>query len=99
MDAHETILKDIKAAVLSVDANANVLLFGSRARGDYKEESDWDVLILTNDNINDAVRLEYIGALLPLEIKYVAAINPVIKNKVEWRMQANSDLFVNIQLD
>ena len=32
MDPHETILKDIKNAVLSVDRNADVLLFGSRAR-------------------------------------------------------------------
>ena len=99
MTTHENILQDIKKAVLSVDAAADVLLFGSRARGDFNEESDWDVLILTNEEVKDSVRLAYIGALLPFEIKYAAAINLVIKNKVEWRKQANTDLFVNIQLD
>lgn len=72
MELHKNILQDIKEAVLSVDAAAGVLLFGSRARGDFDEESDSDVLILTNEEVKDSVRLAYIGALLPLEIKYAA---------------------------
>lgn len=27
----------------------NIILFGSRARGDFKEDSDWDLLIIVKD--------------------------------------------------
>ena len=99
MSEQETILNDIKAAVLSVDDTADVLLFGSRARGDFDEESDWDILILTNEEVNDSLRLDYIGAILPLEIKHAAAINLVVKNRVTWRQQVHTDLFINIYED
>jgi len=29
-----------------------IILFGSRARGDYKEDSDWDFLIIVNEELN-----------------------------------------------
>lgn len=30
---------------------SEVILFGSRARGDFLEESDWDILILIRENL------------------------------------------------
>ncbi len=40
-------LNKIKEQVSKEDENASVILFGSRARGDYREDSDWDILVLT----------------------------------------------------
>ena len=99
MNQPETILNDIKNAVLSVNETADVSLFGSRERGDWHEESDWDILILTNEEVNDTLRLDYIGAVLPMEIKYATAINLVVKNRVTWRQQVHTDLFINIYED
>lgn len=45
-------LNKIKAWVLKEDANASLIFFGSRARGDYRDDSDWDVLILTSKEAN-----------------------------------------------
>ena len=39
----EVFLNKIKEQVLKEDENASVILFGSRARGDYREDSDWDI--------------------------------------------------------
>ncbi len=47
------ILNEIKQAVLEVDSEAEVVLFGSRARGDFHDESDWDVLILVDKEETD----------------------------------------------
>jgi predicted nucleotidyltransferase len=48
----QTILAQIKMAVLSVDPAAEAILFVSRARGDSGTESDWDILILVDkDNV------------------------------------------------
>ena len=41
----------IKQAVGSIDPKAQIILYGSRARGTEKKESDWDILILTDYKI------------------------------------------------
>ncbi len=49
-------LKLIKETILNVARKHNIeidkiILFGSRARGDYKEDSDWDILIVTKKKL------------------------------------------------
>lgn len=50
----------VKDIVLKYDAGAEIILFGSRARGDWHEESDWDFLILSSlperTEVKDEVR-------------------------------------------
>ena len=44
----QQLLSSIKQSILSVAPNGKVILYGSHARGDEKEDSDWDLLILLN---------------------------------------------------
>jgi predicted nucleotidyltransferase len=37
-----------------------IILFGSRARGEARAESDWDFLVVLNDDLTFAVKLELI---------------------------------------
>ncbi len=47
MGRREYILQSIKNRSAEImPMNAKVILFGSQARGDYHEGSDWDILIL-----------------------------------------------------
>jgi len=53
----EETLKLIKGTILNVAKEYNVeidkiILFGSRARGDYGEGSDWDILIVTKEKLD-----------------------------------------------
>lgn len=41
-------LKKIKSIVSSVEPDATLILYGSRARGDHNSSSDWDLLVLLN---------------------------------------------------
>lgn len=43
---------------MEVDPEAEVVLFGSRARGDFHDESDWDDLILVDKEETDFVLKE-----------------------------------------
>jgi uncharacterized protein len=42
------VLNRIKTIVKQIDPKADVILYGSRARGDERPDSDWDLLILVN---------------------------------------------------
>ena len=45
-------LRMCRDAVQRVDASAQVILYGSRARGDGSEESDYDLLVITEGEVN-----------------------------------------------
>ena len=45
--SNQEILNTIKSTVHSLIPDARVLLFGSRARGDFNKQSDFDVLVIT----------------------------------------------------
>lgn len=44
----QTMLSKIKQNVHETDPTAQVLLYGSRARGEARDDSDWDVLVLSS---------------------------------------------------
>ncbi len=44
----ENFLKKIKLLLKTIAPDSRVLLYGSRARGDAKPGSDWDILIILN---------------------------------------------------
>ena len=50
--AIELILREFKAALQALDCNRlnEIILYGSYAQGDYKEESDIDLMVLLDDD-------------------------------------------------
>lgn len=65
--------------------DARLLLFGSRARGDARPESDWDLIIVLNkekrgiSDIND-----YVCPFMELGYELDEEINPIIYTRTEW---------------
>jgi predicted nucleotidyltransferase len=55
----KTILKTIKSTVKFFLPDAKVLLFGSRARGDYSKDSDFDVLVITAQNLSETKKKNF----------------------------------------
>ncbi len=99
MDNKPNIITQVKAIVQQYDAAAELILFGSRARGDYNEESDWDILVLSllpvTDNLKDVVRTEI---LHKIEIVTFSAVNIIWYNKNEWHTQyAVTNLYDSIR--
>ncbi|MDZ7934591.1 MAG: nucleotidyltransferase domain-containing protein [Emticicia sp.] len=45
MIQRKSLFKKVKTVVSDFDPDAKVLLFGSRARGDNRKDSDWDFMI------------------------------------------------------
>jgi predicted nucleotidyltransferase len=45
------IIDRIRKSIYDKDPHSEAYLFGSRARGDNRKNSDWDILILVNDPV------------------------------------------------
>ena len=61
-----------------------VVLFGSKARGDDDEESDVDLLISTTQPVSWNERKAINDALYNIQIKYDIIISPLITTVTEW---------------
>lgn len=83
----------------SVPAGSRVLLYGSRARGDAHEGSDWDVLILLD---KPSLTLSDYGIGYPLKElgwELDEDINPQVYSKQEWRDYHFTPFYKNVEQD
>ena len=79
------ILKAIKSLVEERDSSAKIYLYGSRARGNAKKDSDWDLLILLNrDQITSEIENSITYPLYDLEFETGEIISPMIYSQKEW---------------
>lgn len=89
-------LKKIAKANLPVGAKA--LLYGSRARGDADEASDWDVLILLDKDTLE--KSDYDNASFPftaLGWDLNERINPVLYTFKEWAASSFTPFYKNVE--
>ncbi len=63
------ILKEIKRVIMKVAKEMNIeidkiILFGSRARGEYREDSDWDILVVTRKEMTRSRDIKFRAKIL-----------------------------------
>ncbi|MCC6459635.1 MAG: nucleotidyltransferase domain-containing protein [Saprospiraceae bacterium] len=92
-----TILAKVKEYVKGIDPKAEIILFGSRARGDAREDSDWDILILTPAAVNLQTEQAFRHKLFELELEYGQAISTFVYSKADWNgIQRFTPLYLNV---
>lgn len=78
---------------MKADPTARVILYGSRARGDERADSDWDVVIIVDRERADFSTFLSLGnPLYDLADEQGVEINPVIYTTRQWD-EANPSLF------
>ena len=79
------IANQIKQVVQRTDPTAVAILYGSRATGKAKKDSDWDVLILV-DKLSVSLKEERLFRhnLYDLELETGEAISTFVYSKEEW---------------
>ncbi|MGC9353015.1 MAG: nucleotidyltransferase domain-containing protein [Mariniphaga sp.] len=80
----ERIQKLIGERIRQIDSDAEVYLFGSRARGDFKQDSDWDLLILTKNPVSLRDEQRFRHHLIPLELETGEAFSTFVVEKEDW---------------
>lgn len=79
------IAKLISLRIKSQDPGAEIILFGSHARGNAHEESDWDVLILIDRPKTDrSIEEKYRNEMFLLELELGEPISTFVYSKKDW---------------
>lgn len=87
--SREQFLRQIIEAVHEVEPLAEIILYGSRSRGDATPESDWDFLILVNGPQSDERTDRIRHRLYEIEWQSGEVISSIVRGRDEW----NSDLY------
>jgi len=80
-------IKDrIKKVIHNKDPKAVAYLFGSRARGDFRPDSDWDILILVDSKqVTNEIEDKFRDGLFDIEIDSGQIISAFIYPKEYWK--------------
>ena len=82
---HDTILSQIKNVIKQKDPTAVAILYGSRATGKAKKDSDWDVLILLDKStVSLKEEQEFRHSLYDLELETGESISTFVYAKEDW---------------
>jgi predicted nucleotidyltransferase len=99
--ADKELLKRCRNAIKTIDADADIILYGSRARGDALPESDYDLLILTDGEVTLNKEDIFRRALFSIELETGAVLTVILISKADWdsSLYEEMPLYKNIRKD
>jgi len=83
------LLKKVQDKVHSLLPGADIILYGSRARLEANLESDWDFLILPDQQPAQQIVAELRDRLYELELESDTVLSTIVRSREEW----NSELY------
>ncbi len=89
----------IKLRIKQKNPFADIILFGSHARGQSNKDSDWDILILLNQPVvNRKIEREYRDELFDIELEIGEPISTLVFSKSDWKQKHEiTPLYQNIK--
>ncbi|MCD8042196.1 MAG: nucleotidyltransferase domain-containing protein [Tannerellaceae bacterium] len=94
------ILENIRQIKRKVLPNERLILFGSQARNEANEDSDWDLLIILNKPKREPTDFDtYAYPFVELGWEINELISPKIYTRTEWERSKPSLFYKNIQND
>lgn len=87
----------IRSNIAEIDPAAQVILYGSRARGDARKDSDWDILVLTDYPVDLRKEKLFRDHLYELEIQTGEPLSLFVYSLIDWNTKHRiSPYFHNI---
>ena len=84
----------------SMPQGSRMFLFGSQARGDADESSDWDILILLDkERVKNADFDAVAYPIVELGWRLGIEINPILYTYADWEKRSFTPFYKNIQKD
>ncbi|MFQ6610477.1 MAG: nucleotidyltransferase domain-containing protein [Fidelibacterota bacterium] len=84
----------VKKEVNKISLDNEVILFGSRARGDFRKDSDWDFLILLKKKeVSKSEKEKIRERLYDLELATDEVISTIIHSQNEWENRSVTPIY------
>ena len=94
---NQQIFNEIQALKQELLPSEKVILFGSQARGDAKEDSDWDLLVVLNKEKKEFEDEDnYTYPFTELGWNHGIAINPILYTKKQWEQGKIFPFYKNV---
>ena len=93
------IISRISSKIRQKNPDAEIILFGSHARGDTHSNSDWDILVLLNNlTVDRKLEKEYREELFDVELEVGESISTFVYSKKDWETKHSiTPLYMNIK--
>ncbi|MBU0700297.1 nucleotidyltransferase domain-containing protein [bacterium] len=78
------LLRQCVEAIRKIEPSAKVILYGSRATGKYSIDSDYDLLVLSDDNVNLKKEDIFRQQLFPIELEEGCVVTVNVYNINQW---------------
>ena len=84
----------------TMEPGSKVWLYGSRARGDNRPNSDWDLLVLLDrDKVSHDDFAKYGFPFVMFGSMHDADVSPILYTYADWEKRRITDYYKNIQED
>ena len=82
--SNRELLAKVKDAVLEIEPGAQVVLYGSRARGEAEPDADWDILVLLDGPV-DADRISRTRhRVYEVEWETGEVLSTIVESREQW---------------
>ena len=95
----DELLQRVKTAVQALTPTAEIILYGSRARGTARADSDWDFLILLPSPRDKTLEARIKDRLYDIELETDTVLSSIIRDQQEWRSPRYAVLPVRQQIE
>ncbi|MCX6278486.1 MAG: nucleotidyltransferase domain-containing protein [Bacteroidetes bacterium] len=83
--------------IKEIDPGAQIILYGSRARGDERNDSDWDILVLTDYPVDIKKESDFRDHLYDLELETGEPFSIFVYSKIDWNTkQSVTPFYFNV---
>ena len=80
----DTLLNQVKCVVRAVEPEAEIILYGSRARREASPHSDWDFLVLVDGPVDDERTDKIRHALYEIEWDVGEVLSAIVRDRRQW---------------
>lgn len=95
---HNILNQITQIAQATLPLGGELILFGSQARGDARQDSDWDLLVLLDtEHPTNSDYDKYGYPFVSLGWQLGESINPVMYGKQEWHSRKFTELYQNVK--
>ena len=90
-------IKDLATHLLPV--GSSMFLYGSRARGDFHDYSDWDLLVLLDKDKIESTDYDLLYEFNKLGATMDEVFVPIVYTKKQWEQRRGTNFFDNVEKD